>query len=314
MGIEPPDLISDVSPVFHRSGVILAWNRDSGRNEEMEPRHTWSLVLAATLICAGCASSANTPSATNSTSAPALESRPATTASAGPELPTGSDPVKLDPASFTADITNPYWPMKPGTRWTYRNVEPGEPAQEIVIVVTTDTKKLANGITARVVRDTARSEGQIIEDTLDWYAQDGQGNVWYMGEDTAEFEEGKIVSRAGSWEAGADGALPGIMVPAQPQVGQKYRQEYKKGEAEDNGEVLATNHLVEVETGPYKDALVTMDTSTIEPDVVEYKFYAPGVGPLLALDISGGTSREELVKIDKVAPQAGTGPLGRPNS
>jgi hypothetical protein len=193
-------------------------------------------------------------------------------------------------------------------------LSPAKPAQEIVIVVTTDTKKLANGITARVVRDTARSEGQIIEDTLDWYAQDGQGNVWYMGEDTAEFEEGKIVSRAGSWEAGADGALPGIMVPAQPQVGQKYRQEYKKGEAEDNGEVLATNHLVEVETGPYKDALVTMDTSTIEPDVVEYKFYAPGVGPLLALDISGGTSREELVKIDKVAPQAGTGPLGRPNS
>ena len=118
----------------------------------------------------------------------------------------------------------------------------GSPPQDIVIVVTTATKKLANGVTARVVRDTARSKGQIIEDTVDWYAQDSEGNVWYMGEDTAEFEKGKIVSRAGSWEAGVEGALPGIMLPAQPQVGQKYRQEYKKGEAEDNGEVLATTH------------------------------------------------------------------------
>jgi hypothetical protein len=222
--------------------------------------------------------------------------------------------VNLDPANFSADITNPYWPMRPGTRWTYRTVEADEPPQEIVIVVTTDTKKLANGITARVVRDTARSKGQIIEDTLDWYAQDADGNVWYLGEQTAEFEKGKIVSRAGSWEAGADGAHPGVMLPAQPQVGQKYRQEYKKGEAEDNGEVLATNHLAEVEAGPYKDVLVTMDTSTIEPDVAEYKFYAPGVGPLLALDISGGAGREELIKVDKAAPNDGTGPLGKPNS
>jgi hypothetical protein len=279
----------------------------------MKYRHVLSLlILVATSICVGCTTSANAPSATDPIIP--LESRPASTPSAGPKLPTGADLVDLDPANFSADITNPYWPMKPGTRWTYRNVEAGEPPQEIAIVVTTATKKLANGVTARVVRDTARSKGQIIEDTLDWYAQDAEGNVWYMGEQTAEFEKGKIVSRAGSWEAGEDGAQPGIMLPAQPQVGQKYRQEYKKGEAEDNGEVLATNHLVEVEAGPYKDALVTMDTSAIEPDVVEYKFYAPGVGPLLALDISGGASREELIKLDKVAPKAGTGPLGKPNS
>jgi hypothetical protein len=279
----------------------------------MKHRHALALLtLAATSICVGCTTSANAPSATDPTIP--LESRPASTSSVGSKLPTGADLVSLDPANFSADITNPYWPMNPGTRWTYRSVEAGEPPQEVVIVVTKATKKLANGVTARVVRDTARSEGQIIEDTLDWYAQDAEGNVWYMGEQTAEFEKGKIVSRAGSWEAGAEGAQPGIMLPAQPQVGQKYRQEYKKGEAEDNGEVLAANHLVEVEAGPYKDALVTMDTSSIEPDVVEYKFYAPGVGPLLALDISGGASREELIKVDKVAPKAGTGPLGKPNS
>jgi hypothetical protein len=274
----------------------------------MKPRHAWPLVLAATLTFAGCTSSANAP-----TSPPALESRPATAAPVEADLPTGAEPVNLDPANFSADITNRYWPMKPGTRWTYRSAEAGGPPEDVVIVVTRKTKKLANGITARVVRDTARSKSQIIEDTFDWYAQDADGNVWYMGEQTAEFEKGKIVSTAGSWEAGVDGAQPGIMLPAQPQVGQKYRQEYKKGEAEDNGEVLAMNHLVEVKAGSFEDAMVTMDTSAIEPDVVEYKFYGQGTGPLLAVDISGGAAREELVKVDKAAPQMGTGPIGKPN-
>jgi hypothetical protein len=203
--------------------------------------------------------------------------------------------------------------MKPGTRWIYHNVEEGNPPQDIAVVATTTTKKLANGVTARVVRVTARVKGQITEDTIDWYAQDADGNVWYMGEQTAEFENGKIASRAGSWEAGKDGAMPGIMLPAEPQVGQKYRQEYKRGEAEDNGEVLATNNLVETKAGSYKKALVTMDTSAVETTAAEYKFYAPGVGPLLALDTSVGAAREELVKIDKAAPKDGTGPIGKPN-
>jgi hypothetical protein len=274
--------------------------------------HAWPLLLGATLICAGCANNANAPSATNPPNPPALDSPPASP-SVAPKLPTGADPVSLDPADFSADITNPYWPMKPGTRWIYRGVEDGNPSQDIVIVATTSTKKLANGITARVVRDTARSKGQIVEDTVDWYAQDSDGNVWYMGEQTAEFENGKLVSRAGSWEAGKEGAMPGIMIPARPEVGQMYRQEYKKGEAEDNGQVLATNNLVGVKAGHYKGALVTMDTSTIEPDVVEFKFYAPNVGPLLALDVSGGSAREELVKMDQAAAKAGTGPIGKPN-
>jgi hypothetical protein len=274
------------------------------------------LLLAGTLICAGCTSDQDGPSVNNPPgppSPPAVDSPPAS-ALPGPKLPTGAEPVSLDPADFSADITNPYWPMKPGTRWIYRGIEEGESPQDIVTVATTSTKKLANGITARVVRDTARSEGQIVEDTVDWYAQDSAGNVWYMGEQTAEFENGKVASRAGSWEAGKDGAMPGVMIPAQPQVGQRYRQEYKKGDAEDNGEVLAMNNLVEVKAGQYRRTLVTMDTSTIEPDVVEFKFYAPNVGPLLALDIAGGAAREELVKIEKAAPQAGTGPIGKPKS
>jgi hypothetical protein len=275
-------------------------------------QRTLPLILAATILCAGC-TSATTPSAT-APSTPALESSPAATTSAAEStLPIGAEPVNLNPADFTADITHPYWPMAPGTRWTYRDVDEKGEVQTVVVVATAETKKLANGITARVVRDTVRSDGELVEDTLDWYAQDSAGNVWYMGEDTAEFENGKIASREGSFEAGVGGALPGILLPAEPQVGQKYRQEYLKGEAEDNGEVLGINQLVEVATGRYSDALLTRDTTNLEPDVVEYKLYAPDIGPVLAVDISGGAAREALVKLDKAASQDGTGPLGAPN-
>jgi hypothetical protein len=134
-----------------------------------------------------------------------------------------------------------------------------------------------------------------------------------MGEGTAEFENGKVVSRAGSFEAGVGGALPGIIMPAKPEVGQHYRQEYLKGEAEDNGDVLALRQLVEVPTGRYEEAVLTRDTSLLEPTVAEYKLYAPGVGLVLTLDVSGGTGRETLVKIDKAGPKDGTGPIGKPN-
>jgi hypothetical protein len=283
----------------------------------MELRHTWPLVLAATLLCAGCVGSAEAPSSTNGPSqvGPSqvgIESRPESSPAAS-KLPTGADPVNLDPADFSADITNPYWPMKPGTRWTYREVDEKGRSQEVVVVATTATKKLANGVTARVVRDTARVGGHIVEDTTDWYAQDAAGNVWYMGEGTAEFENGKVVSRAGSFEAGVGGALPGIIMPAKPEVEQHYRQEYFKGEAEDNGDVLALQQLVEVPTGRYEEALLTRDTSPLEPTVAEYKLYAPGVGLVLTLDVSGGSGRETLVKIDKAGPKDGTGPIGKPN-
>jgi hypothetical protein len=270
------------------------------------------LISAAAILCAGCAS-ATTPSSTTP-STPAVESSPAPSASTPDStLPTGAEPVNLNPADFTADITHLYWPMKPGTQWTYRDVDEKGEVQEVVVVATTETKKLANGVTARVVRDTVRSDGELVEDTFDWYAQDSAGNVWYMGEDTAEFENGKIASREGSFEAGVGGAMPGILLPAEPQVGQKYRQEYLKGEAEDNGEVLGINQLVEVPAGRYSDALLTRDTTNLEPDVVEYKLYAPDIGPVLAVDISGGAAREALVKLEKAAPQDGTGPLGKPN-
>jgi hypothetical protein len=238
-----------------------------------------------------------------------------TTASAagGDRLPQGSEPVDLDPERFSADVTNRYWPMEPGTRWTYREIDEGK-TLDVVVIVSTETKKIANGVTARVVRDTVTEDGELIEDTFDWYAQDDAGNVWYLGEDTVEFEGGEISSREGAWEAGKDGAQPGIIMPADPADGMKYRQEYYEGEAEDNGEILSAEEKASVPAGDYEDVVLTKDTNALSPDALEYKLYAPGVGLVLALGIAGGGGREELVKADtvddRVAEEAGTAPLG----
>ena len=181
--------------------------------------------------------------------------------------------------------------------------------------MTSETRKIANGVTALIVRDTVTEDGQLIEDTVDWYAQDAEGNIWYLGEDTAEFEDGELTTRAGSFEAGVDGALPGIVMPADPVDGMQYRQEYYKGEAEDNGEILSTEEIAEVPAGSYRDVLLTKDTITTEPDVLEFKLYAPEVGPVLVFGVSGGAGREELIKVeqvdDAVAKAAGTTPLGQ---
>jgi hypothetical protein len=203
--------------------------------------------------------------------------------------------------------------MEPGTRWRYRQTDADGTVAYGITIVTGQTRKIADGVTARVVRDTLREHGAIIEDTTDWYAQDRQGNVWYFGEDTAEFEHGKIKSKGGSFEAGVDGALPGILLPAGPKPGMTYRQEYYRGEAEDDAEVLSTRELVQVPVGRYRGALLTRDTSRIEPGVSEFKLYAKGVGPVMAMGISGGRELEELTKVDRAGASAGTGPLGRPH-
>ena len=231
----------------------------------------------------------------------------------GSELPRGSEPVKLHPADFTTDVNNPYWPMEPRTRWTYREIDEEGRELKVVVVVTTERKEIANGITARVVRDVVTQDGELVEDTKDWYAQDSEGNIWYLGENTAELEDGRIKTRAGSFEAGVDGALPGIIMPADPQVGMKYRQEYYEGEAEDNGEILSLDEMAEVPFGQFDGVLMTKDTIAIEPDVLEFKLYARGIGPVLVLGVSGGGGREELIDVDRAPASAGIGPLGSPN-
>jgi hypothetical protein len=219
-----------------------------------------------------------------------------TTSEPAATLPQGSDPVELDPADFTATIDNPYWPMTPGTRWVYEETDSEGTVQQVEVTVTEETKTIA-GIEARVVRDVVTEDGEVVEDTLDWYAQDASGNVWYLGEDTKEYEDGEVVSTEGSWEHGVDGALAGILIPAEPQPGMAYRQEYYEGEAEDNGEVLSVEEFVEVPAGAYRDVLMTKDTNALEPNVLEYKFYARDVGPVMTVQVSGGLASEVLLEV-----------------
>lgn len=239
--------------------------------------------------------------------------QPAVSPSTTPGLPVGGEVVELDPAAFSTTIDNPYWPMDPGTQWTFRETDAIGMELSVVITVTDQTKVIANGIEARVVRDTVRRGGDIVEDTFDWYAQDADGAIWYLGEQTAEFESGEIVSTHGSFEAGVDGALPGVVIPANPQPGMTYRQEYYEGEAEDNGEIMSVTEVAEAPYGFFENVLATRDTITIEPGVLQYKFYAIGIGPVLVLDVAGGSGREELLSINQVPSGTGTGPLGQPD-
>lgn len=218
-------------------------------------------------------------------------------ASAETPLPQGSEPVELDPAEFTVDIDNPWWPMRPGSRWVYRETDTEGTVQRVVVTVTDRTKRLANGVKARVVRDVVTEGGEPVEITDDWYAQDADGNVWYLGEKTAEYENGKVVTRAGSFEAGVDGAQPGIIMPADPQPGLEYRQEYYAGEAEDEGAIVTVDEeQVQVPAGHYTGVVMTRDTNPLEGKIEELKFYARDVGPVMAAGISGGApSFEELL-------------------
>ena len=205
-------------------------------------------------------------------------------------LPQGSEPANLDAADFVERIDNPYWPMAPGSRWVY-----SEDGQRVEVSVTDRTKEIL-GIQATVVHDVVSEDGELVEDTLDWYAQDKDGNVWYLGEATKEYENGKVKTTEGSWEAGVDGAEAGVIMPGTPEVGQTYRQEYYEGEAEDAGAILSLDEWVQVPAGTYRDVLMTKDYTPLEPDILEHKFYAKGVGPVLAVGISGGSDREELVR------------------
>jgi hypothetical protein len=197
---------------------------------------------------------------------------------------------------FTAKVDNPWLPFRVGSSWVYRDIISGE---RTTVRVTNQTKRIANGVTARVVRDTVRLHGQVTEDTYDWYAQDSRGNVWYMGEDTKEYENGKVVTTEGSWEAGVNGARAGIAMPAHPRVGRQYRQEYYAGHAEDHARILSLDDQAEVPAGHFKPALLTKEWTPLEPDVLEYKLYARGVGVVLELTASGGASQEQLLSFKR---------------
>ncbi len=210
-------------------------------------------------------------------------------------LPQSSEPSNLSPADFTTQIDNPYWPMPVGAQWHVRVTNPeGEHLTE-TITVENKTKQIADGVTARVVHDVVYTNGKPTEITDDWYAQDKDGNIWYFGENTASIQNGKK-DTSGSFEAGKNGADAGIAMAAHPAAGLTYREEYYAGHAEDRTKVLALDQQVEAPAGHFTGAILTDDTSPIEPTVSEYKLYAKRVGPVVAVSVSGESEREDLIK------------------
>ena len=229
------------------------------------------------------------------------ESKARAEAAATCAVPKGSERVRLNPADFTTGIDNPWWPMRPGSRWVYRETDPEGAKLRVVVTVTPKTKKIANGVTARVVHDVVTEDGKPVEVTDDWYAQDRCGNIWYLGEATKEYENGKVVSTEGSFESGVDGAQAGIIMPAKPRAGLRYRQEHYVGHAEDRAEVVSLNEQAQVPFGHFGKGkvLMTRDLNPLTPKILEYKFYARGVGLVLAIGVSGGSDREELLSYRK---------------
>ncbi len=205
----------------------------------------------------------------------------------------GYNPV-INPNNFVDKIDNQYFTLTPGTTFIYET-KTENVTEHVEVNVTNETKEIL-GVSCIVVRDTATLNGELVEDTFDWFSQDKDGNVWYFGEESKQYAGGDLVGIEGSWKAGVDGAQPGIVMKASPQVNTMYRQEFALGVAEDMGEVLSLNGSATVTYGSFDNCLVTKDFSPLEPDVVENKYYAPNVGLVLTVDLETG-DREELVDI-----------------
>lgn len=244
----------------------------------MNPRHrSWALALALmpALLVVGC--SAPTPSAHN----------PAALVEGETYAP------MIDAADFDNPIANDYFPLQPGLATMF---EGG--GEHVEVTVTAQTKVIME-ITTHVITDQVFVDGQLQEDTVDWYAADNFGNVWYFGEQTAEYENGQVTTTEGSWEAGVDGALPGIIMLADARVGDTYHQEYSAGQAEDVAKVYADDQSITVPKDTYTLVIVTEDWSLLTPDVHERKWYAPGVGVVSEETVQGGSGTLSLIDITR---------------
>jgi hypothetical protein len=200
----------------------------------------------------------------------------------------------IDPAAFRAVVDNPWFPLKPGARWVYAGVKDGKPVRDVV-TVTHRTKTIA-GVPCVVVDDRLSEAGALAEHTIDYYTQDNHGNVWYFGEDTAELDaNGKVTSTGGTWHAGQGGAQPGIFMEADPVVGHAYRQEYDAGNAEDQYAVVGLASRVHVPYGSFDNAMLTVETTRLEPDALDHKYYVKDVGEVAEIAVKGAPERGLLV-------------------
>ena len=221
---------------------------------------------------------------------------------------------QISPADFSSEVTNMFFTLEPGTVFVYE-AEKAEGHERIEVTVLSETR-MVMGVEAVIVKDQVFLDGELIEDTRDWYAEDLEGNVWYFGEETAEYEGGVMTTTAGSWEAGIDGAKPGLIMKANPQVGDSYRLEYYAGEAEDMADVVTLNESLVVPAGAFTGCLKTYDYTPLDPNAKEYKYYCPEVqGVALEVNIEDN-ERMELISVKNntapavsppPAPAAGAG-------
>ena len=259
-----------------------------GRRKRLSPRAMASTIAFALLagLGGGCGSSGG--GGTSSMSA-------ASTSASSLAPIHGNYSPSIDPANFVATVDNRYWPLAPGTGFHYQGVR-GRTPQTDDELVTRRTKRILD-VRCTVVQDTVSEHGRPIERTFDWYAQDKQGNVWYMGEDALELQHGHFVKASDSWEAGVKGAKPGIIMPGNPQPGDSYRQEYyPPGQALDQAHVLGYSGTVKVPYGTFKRSLVTSEFSPLEPQT-EKKYYVAGVGEIAERVVKGHHEQFELVSI-----------------
>ena len=199
------------------------------------------------------------------------------------------------PKVFARRVDNEYFPLRPGTTFTYRGRADGKPVKDVVTV--TRRAKTIRGVRITVVRDRVFVRGELAEDTLDWYAQDANGNVWYFGEDTRELDHGTVISTEGSWQAGVNKANAGIFMPAHPQVGDFFKQEDAKNVAEDCTRILTLNASVTTPFVTSDDALKTEEFSLLEPGVLDNKYYVKGIGNVAERTVQGGSDTLDLVSV-----------------
>lgn len=234
------------------------------------------------VLLAACGASSSKHAAASSTPQIQLQR---TTPSGPPYHP------KIEPANFTTNFTTRYWPLRPGATWIYDGTKDGVP--EHVVINVTHTPRTVLGVRCLTVIDTVTINGSLEEKTTDWYAQDHTRAVWYFGEDSKDYKNGVVSSTAGTWEAGVDGALPGVIIQGVPKPGPVYRQEYRPGVAEDMARVLSNNVTQQVPAGTFHGVVETYDTDPLNPEKIERKYFAPGVGPIHTVRI-GGSHQEEI--------------------
>ena len=192
-------------------------------------------------------------------------------------------------------IDNQYMPLVPGTTLVYQGTEDEKTTYEELTV--TDQTRVIQGVETRVVHDTHWTNGTLTADTFNWFAQDDAGNVWYFGEDSSQLVNGMVVGHASSWEAGVDGASPGIVMEAQPKIVDTYQLENAPGVAQDMAIVISLNESVCVVYGCFANVVEAEEFSPLEPGVVEDKYYASGVGEIKAVTAQDSSQQSELLDV-----------------